>query len=191
MLPYINRKLFSRADVAYHKILIFLNGHFTINKWWYSMWTVLQFQIIWMILDAANMLGRSFPCQGTSNIVLRYSRGCVIWNSAAQNLENNEILVVYPCRFWSIYYYADIKKTAASGNVQTIWNCKALNTLDLLLLIVKCECPFNKIKILLWATLDLEKSFRWKNTNSHLNSHETVPLTNSWSSLYRQKVMPV
>ena len=32
VLLYINRKLFSRAIVAHHKILILLKGHFTINK---------------------------------------------------------------------------------------------------------------------------------------------------------------
>ena len=30
VLLYINQKLFSRADVPYHKILIFIKGHFTI-----------------------------------------------------------------------------------------------------------------------------------------------------------------
>ena len=50
------------------------------------------------------------------------------------------------------------KKTATSRIVQTIWNCKAVHTLDLLLLILKC--PFNKIKILYWAVKALEKSFR-------------------------------
>ena len=46
--------------------------------------------------------------------------------------------------------------------------------LDLLLLIVKC--PFNKIKILWWPTIALEKSFRLIYGNTHLNSRETVPL---------------
>jgi len=32
VLPYFNQKLFSRADVAHHKILILLKGNFTIYK---------------------------------------------------------------------------------------------------------------------------------------------------------------
>ena len=56
--------------------------------------------------------------------------------------------------------------------VQTIYNCRAIHTLDPLLLIVKC--PFNKIKIFVMA---LEKSFRLIYSNTHLNSRETVPLT--------------
>ena len=46
--------------------------------------------------------------------------------------------------------------------------------LDLLLLIVKC--PFNEMKILLLAALALEHIFRLIYSNTHLNSHETVPL---------------
>ena len=37
VLPYFNQKLFSRADVAHHKILILLKGHFTIYKVQYSL----------------------------------------------------------------------------------------------------------------------------------------------------------
>ena len=36
--------------------------------------------------------------------------------------------------------------------------------------------PFDKIKILWWQTIALEKSFPLIYSNTHLNSHETVPL---------------
>ena len=36
-----------------------------------------------------------------------------------------------------------------------------------------------KIKFLWWATSVLEKSFQFLYSNTHLNSHETVPLTTS------------
>ena len=49
----INQKLFSRAIVAHHKILILLQAHFTINKRRSNLWRALQFQIVWTILDAA------------------------------------------------------------------------------------------------------------------------------------------
>ena len=79
--------------------------------------------------------------------------------------------------FGGTWNYADIKKTAASRIIQTIWNCKALHMLNLFLLIVKC--PFNKIKILGWVTLALEKSFQLINSDTHLNSRKTVPLSNT------------
>ena len=49
----INQKLFSRAIVAHHKILILLKGHFTINKGSSSIWTALQFEMVCTILDEA------------------------------------------------------------------------------------------------------------------------------------------
>ena len=61
---------------------------------------------------------------------------------------------------------------AASKIVEAILHCRAVHTLDLILLIVKC--PMNKIKIFKWMTLALEKSFRLINSNTHLNSHEIV-----------------
>ena len=51
VLLYINRKLFSRAIVGRHKILILLKGHFTINKRRSSLWTALQFLMVCKILD--------------------------------------------------------------------------------------------------------------------------------------------
>ena len=41
-------------------------------------------------------------------------------------------------------------------------------------LIVKC--PYNKVKILWWATFVIEKSLLLIYINAHLNSSETVPL---------------
>ena len=50
-------------------------------------------------------------------------------------------LCVQPCRFW---HASGITQAAVSLTVQTMWNCKALHTLDLILLIVKC--PFKIFK---------------------------------------------
>ena len=49
---YINRKLFSKADMDHHKILILLKGHFTIYKNQSRIFTAQQFQMVSMILDA-------------------------------------------------------------------------------------------------------------------------------------------
>jgi len=38
------------------------------------------------------------------------------------------------------------------------------------------KCPFNRIQILRWATLALEKSFRLIYRNTHLGSRDAVPL---------------
>ena len=46
VLLYINRKLFSRAIVAHHKILILLKGHFTIYKRRSSIRIALQFLMV-------------------------------------------------------------------------------------------------------------------------------------------------
>ena len=64
---------------------------------------------------------------------------------------------------------------ATSRMVQTIQNCRAVHSLDLLLLIVKC--PFDKITIYSWPMIALCKSFQLIYCNTHLNSHETVPLS--------------
>ena len=58
--------------------------------------------------------------------------------------------------------------------IQSIWNCQAVQTLDCFLLILKW--PFNKIKILWFATTALKESFRLIFSNTHLYSRETVPL---------------
>ena len=47
--------------VAHPKILILLKGHFTINKRRSGVWRALQFQMVWMILDAAFFYFRVIP----------------------------------------------------------------------------------------------------------------------------------
>ena len=46
-------KLFSRAIIAHHKILILFKEHFTINKRRSSVRIALQFKMVCTILDAA------------------------------------------------------------------------------------------------------------------------------------------
>jgi len=62
-----------------------------------------------------------------------------------KNDETLECLSIY-VDFGGIKNYTDTTKTAASRIVQAILNCRAIQSMDLLFLIVKC--PFNKIKIL-------------------------------------------
>ena len=52
---------------------------------------------------------------------------------------------------WRHLELQGLKKTAAYRIVQTIWNCKALYTLKLLLFIVKS--PFYKIKFLMMGNI--------------------------------------
>ena len=63
---YQLKAIFSRADVAHYKILILLKGHFTIYKKQSSVCSAWQFQMVFTILDAANMFARRIPYQGTS-----------------------------------------------------------------------------------------------------------------------------
>ena len=42
---------------------------------------------------------------------------------------------------------------------------------------VNCEVSFHKIKIFRWVTIALEKCFRLIDSNTQLNSRETVSLT--------------
>ena len=56
VLQYINRKFFSMTFTAYFKMIMLLKGHLTIRKRISSGWTALQFQIYWLMLEAAEFL---------------------------------------------------------------------------------------------------------------------------------------
>ena len=61
-------------------------------------------------------------------------------------------------------------KTASASSIdQTFCNC--------------CKCPFNKIKILWWASPALEKSYQLIDKNNHISFPETVPLKDT-DSIY-------
>ena len=84
VLLYINRKLFSRAIVAHHKIFILLNGYFSIYKRKSSVWTAQQFQMVCTILDAANTFGGCIFIREHLNKALLYSQDFVIRNYATE-----------------------------------------------------------------------------------------------------------
>ena len=59
---YINRKLFSRADVTHHKVLILLKGHFTIYQIKpSSICMARQFQLVLAFLDTCKSVYSILP----------------------------------------------------------------------------------------------------------------------------------
>ena len=66
VLQYIKRKLFSWANVAHHEILILLKRHLKIYERRSSGCTAQQFQVVWMLLDVANIVHWHNPYQEAS-----------------------------------------------------------------------------------------------------------------------------
>jgi len=75
------------------------------------------------------------------------------------------IFCFYPCLLWRHLEYHGSPSYAESS-------------------FVSVKCPLNKIKILCWRTLPLEKSFQFICSNTHLNSRETVTLTDNFFTIF-------